>query len=403
MKRPSVLILGVDRRQALAVIRSLGKAGYRVVAGSMNRRSPAQGSRYVDDVIALPPLCDTAETRLLEALEEFAERRPGACLYPVGDPEIELVARHRARLSHSLTVAAPNSEAVAACLDKLRTLELVHELDVPCAPFMVVASPEGLQSAAARLGLPCVVKAVEEGRDILGRKAYVVRRADQLDGLRRAWPKLPGTMIVQRFAPGLRHNVCYFACEGRWVSGVEIQVTRTDRIDGTGLGVDGVSVPLDEARKSACVRLIERLNYSGAGCVQFLVDGRTGEFSFLEVNARLDANVAGVIALGLDLPRLQVELAHGAREFSGCPRYPLGRRFAWLWGDLRGLKDSLRNRWIAPIEAFGWCGRMLLTNLSADSHITWSWDDPRPTITLFSSKAIAPLSRRGDLPGVDLS
>src|SRR6185436_8912288 len=99
-----------------------------------------------------------------------------------------------------------------------------------------------------------------------------------------------------------RPNCHFRAVDGKLQEYFEHIVVRTDRIDETGFEIDGVSVRPTPILRDHCAALISELNYTGVGCVQFLVDRGSGTAYFLEINPRLDATCALPYAIGVDFP-----------------------------------------------------------------------------------------------------
>ena len=82
-----------------------------------------------------------------------------------------------------------------------------------------------------------------------------------------------------------------------------------------------------ESMRDAAVRLVKAANYVGAGTCEFIVDGITGDFYFLEINARLQVeHPVTEEVTGLDLVRLQIEVANGASLKDLIPDYLDGDR-----------------------------------------------------------------------------
>ena len=165
--------------------------------------------------------------------------------------------------------------------------------------------------------------------------------------------------------------------------------------DDTGLGVSGMSVAPLEALDGPCERLIKRLDYSGAGNIQYLVDEASGAIAFLELNPMIGGNHGLAYHCGLDQANglLDVVLGRHLERWDAEVSYPVGKRYAWFLGDIYGLVQGLELRQVSGTQAVRWMLRALASGLTAPSHIIWRWDDPLPALYL-GCKAMLPLSLR---------
>jgi biotin carboxylase len=372
-----VLILG-DRRQSLAVARSLRRAGYRAIAGRAGGRTILERSRSVAERWNHPPFSE--RRAFAEALEALcAERADIGAVFPVGDEEIELVLPFAATLP--VLVVAVDAATFNLCRSKRALLALAGQAGVPLGDWEAVDRPGDLGPALRRIGLPAALKPDLSAEGAFGFKATILRSEAEAWRLAEQ-TAFPATgFVLQRLAPGLRHNLYFVAREGRLLGDAQIRILRTNRADGTGLAVEGESVSPSPSLVAWTAALAARLGYTGAGCAQFVVDEHSGKACFLEINARLGANCAAVCACGLDLPRLFVEALLGVAEEQ--PPAKTGRRYAWLDGDLYGLALSLRCGRIGWGRAAAWLARAAIAQLRAHDGITWSWRDPLPALVTF--------------------
>jgi acetyl-CoA carboxylase biotin carboxylase subunit len=75
----------------------------------------------------------------------------------------------------------------------------------------------------------------------------------------------------------------------------------------------GLSAVLRDSLRQAAVRFAERLEFRGAGTVEFIVDTRREAFYFLEMNARIQVEHPVTEAVtGIDLIAEQIAIADGA-------------------------------------------------------------------------------------------
>ncbi len=381
---PTVLIVGAYR-QSLAVARSLRAAGLRVILGRVEGTQTAwERSRAIDGVWEHPPV--KRQQAFASALETLCRGSAAPdYLFPLGDDELALVAA-LAPLGLPVSVVAVAPDVLERCQNKDQLLEIAKSLGVSFPPCERVATVDALRAAAPRIGYPLVLKAQVAGAQDAGASAAFIGGKALILGVtpkssRRccaiaASPRRACSCSAKRAAPGTTS----ISRRGAVSFGVmaDTLTLRTDRHDGTGLAVEGISVqPLPELVEQTA-RLVRELGYTGIGCAQFLVDPRDGSTCFLEINARLGANCASVIACGLDLPKLFVDLMHGDVPTQRPAK--VGRHFAWFSGDLDGLLDCRRNGSIGASESLRWFARMTLAQCVADNHITFQWRDPLPAI-----------------------
>lgn len=387
---PSQILVIGNYRQTLTVIRSLAKAGYRVIVGRDQKRVFTQYSRYTAEIWPHPDI-EKSEQDFMAALTDFlADRRDISFIFPVGESDMLCLMHQRHRLPPAIGIIMPDDAVIAACLDKFRSYEVVARLDIPQPPFRKIYNYAEISAAVKAMGYPCVLKPNNSLTTLFDKKALIVRDAEELARAMPVWPEDNEFVVLQGYAAGYRHNCHFVADRGKLLAYFEQRVLRTDRVDGTGYGVDGVSFAPNPALQAYCESLTTALDYSGAGCAQFIVDDKTGSINFLEINPRLDATCAIPYYCGYDFPRMAVEYAAYRRGIKTAPpmnvsRYAVGRRGAWLWGDMHGWLRAMDTENLNFIQAVAWLKKMALTFFHSDFDLTWSWRDPLPNCYWFVS------------------
>jgi predicted ATP-grasp superfamily ATP-dependent carboligase len=383
--RGRVLVLE-NHRHTLAVVRSLS-VDYDVVLGVVpNQLEDAcvASSNAVTEVWSHPPLVSESFVPALKAF--LRDRHDVVAVYPVGDDAVEAVS---GLSPGSAQIAAPSPSAVSACRDKDRMAALVDELGVRAPESAAVASFASLRAFVDRHGLPCIVKPLRSDRRVLGKKCLFLE--DECDLMRLSeWPDGDMELLAQTRIPGDRYNGDFVARDGTIVRWCESRVLRTDVADGSGYGVDVVSVAPSRERRDNAERLVARLNYSGIGVIQHMVGAR-GSF-FLEINPRTNALIPNAIHSGLDLPRDAVRVALD-QPLTAAAGYRTGVRSHWLYGDLRGAVREAGEGSVAI--GLVTAGRLLRTLLLSPTHVTWSRSDPRPTLSYYCLTARDELARLG--------
>lgn len=380
----TILLLG-GYHTAIPAARLLGRAGYTVVVGrEENNPTFAELSRYASAAWEHPKVRGNWD-EFIDVLIGFLCTRPDISLiFPIGDLQLLPLARHHDTLPAHVRVVMPAPEIVETCENKIRLMRLSSKVGVEQTPYALVSSREALFAEAEQIGYPCVVKAANSQSQLFGKKALICASGEELRASINRWPDERRQLIVQGFARGQRYDVYLAARAGRVLCSMQTKVLRTDRADGTGVTVEGVSVPLSDMLNAQCEKLVAALNLTGISYFQFHHDEERGRTHLLEINPRLGANFTITAACGLNLPVLAVKLALGEPIAKSVETpYPSGKRYAWTFGDLAGLKYDLRSGEIGPGAALVWLLKALVTGLRSRTHVTWSWSDPLPTLATY--------------------
>jgi propionyl-CoA carboxylase alpha chain len=221
-----------------------------------------------------------------------------------------------------LLFVGPPPAAIAAMGSKLEAKRRMQQAGVPQLPSREVAGdakPAALVALAGELGLPILVKASAGGG---GKGMRIVREAAALPEAVAAAGREAlaafgdGTVYLERYLEGARHvEVQIFGdSHGNVIHLHErecsIQRRHQKIVEESPSPV--VSAPLRAAICKAAVAAGTAIRYENAGTVEFLL-ADTGEFFFLEVNTRLQVEHPVTESVtGLDLVRLQIEVARGA-------------------------------------------------------------------------------------------
>ncbi len=376
----AVLVVG-NYRPTLSVVRSLGRAGHRLIVGVERMGAYAERSRYASGVWPHPDLRDGPAFGA--ALLDYVAEHPDLdALFPVSGLAIMRVCEVFDRLPPGLAAAMPHPRLVELCDHKTKLLEMADELGIPYPRFAYVDDLDGLKSAAARVGLPLVVKPAIAEERLFGEKAAIFKEQSAFNRTFREWPPGQGALLVQRYAEGPRHNLHFAAKDGRLLRCLDSISLRTQRPNGSGLTVESVAVPTPPKLRAWCADMLGAMRYTGIGCLQFLVDPKDDGAAFLEINPRVAAGYGVAQAAGLDMPTLALDLSLG-REVPALADaeagYRYGTRYAWTEGDIAGLKLAWRGGEIGTAKALAWLGRIAKSALRADAHASWTKADPRPT------------------------
>ncbi len=345
--RPTVLVTDTDRGSAISIIRSLGRRGWRVIAGDADRRSLGFRSRYVAERLLYPsPTCAAAE--FVRSLLEAVRRWRIDLVIPVTDAAILPLSEERARWAGVCRVAMADPESLRVVTDKRKTLELAVQLGIPAPRSQLVASPEAARRVAEELGWPVVLKPKSSRiyRDRKSVEAFQVTYANRPEEVTARLAQLEGRceVLVQEYCAGVGCGVGLLMHEGRPLAA--FQHRRLHEVPLTG-GASSLreSVALDPVLYEHSVRLLGALRWTGLAMVEFKI-GAAGP-KLMEINGRVWGSLPLAVLSGVDFPGLLAELyLHGPSIDGAGPelRYRVGVRARNLEPDMVWIAAALSGR-----------------------------------------------------------
>ncbi len=228
-----------------------------------------------------------------------------------------------------IVFVGPDSATIRMLGDKVIAKRLAEKAEVPVVPWGggPVDDPEEAVKQATALGYPLLVKASSGGG---GRGIRVVHSEDELSGAllaARAEAELAfgdPTVFLERLVAAARHVEVQVLADKygtTWAVGIrDCSIQRRHQKVIEESGSTALDVETQEAVKAAAVRLARTAGYCNAGTVEFLVDPKTQEFLFMEVNTRLQVEHPVTEATtGLDLVKLQLHVAAGGQLVGSPP------------------------------------------------------------------------------------
>jgi predicted ATP-grasp superfamily ATP-dependent carboligase len=340
---PRVLVLDGQTNQALACVRSLGRAGYSVLVASRRLRPVAAWSKWS----AGHHRVDNETLAGYAALRRWAVSLDVRIVLPMTERSCLLCNGEReAWETGGITVGCPESDVLARAFDKGTTLEAAEACGLTIPPTRTPRSDEAFARHAEELGYPCVVKsrfseALVDGRLIRGGGASYVARESDLAAAVREHRQGPHWPILQQFMSGRGIGVSGLCDRGRAVALYAHERLRDVRPSGSGSSLRR-SIALEPRLREPAERLLHRLGWHGPVMVEFRDDGGPSP-SLMEVNGRFWGSTQLAIEIGLDLPRAWVELLEG-KQVEPIDGYAEGVTLRWLWGDVKRLLTILKGR-----------------------------------------------------------
>lgn len=336
-----ILLLDGNENQAVAAVRSLDRAGHRVLVGSVERWSKAGLSRHASGRFSYPSPRREPEA-FVGTLVDLAAREPGTFVLPMTEGSTLPVSRERRRfLDAAALLALPRDhETLLRAFDKDETRRIAESLGVATPRTAPAASLAEARDAAGSIGLPVVLKPSTSeqigpaGRSVAAGAPRYARTMEQLETVFGEMRDRAATVLVQEFVEG--SGTGYYALMDRGDLRAEFAHLRLRDVRPTGSGsAVRRSIPVEPGMRDASIGILRALDWHGVAMVEYR-RRPDGTLVFIEVNGRFWNSLALAIHAGVDFPALLATLVErGAVD--ECMRYRDDVRCRWLLGDARHL------------------------------------------------------------------
>ena len=382
--RPAVLVTDGDQRAALAVVRSLGAAGYPVYVCASRPRSLAGASRYARaEALVTGPLEDPQ--RFAGDIRALVTRWNIGALIPIGDAALLASLPDRGRLPNVLLPFA-DERVVRRMADKAAVLQAATTVGIAIPQQQSAAGRDALIAMAPTLEYPVVLKPSRSVAEHGGRRTkLLVRHVASAGELAAAAAELDPAaypVLVQQRVVGPGIGIFLLVWNGETLATFAHRRIR-EKPPAGGVSVYRESVAADPELVRRSRALLDAFGWCGVAMVEYKIDERTGTPYLMEVNGRFWGSLQLAIDAGVDFPALLMAAALGKRP-DPVTAYAAGVRSRWFWGDVDHLVARLRRsrqslslppnapgRW-AAIRAF------LTVQRGVDREEILRRDDPRP-------------------------
>jgi len=293
---------------ACRIIKSAHEMGISCVAVYTNADSESPFVRQADEAIKLSDTYLNSKEIIEAAIQTGAQ-----AIHPGYGFLSENAKFSRDVLKAGLIWVGPSSKVITSMGDKLKAKDIAEKAGVPTLPM--TTDPK----KANTIGYPLLIKAAAGGG---GKGMRIVEskkdlKESLLGAQREAMTGFGDDRVfIERYVASSRH--------------IEIQILGDKHGNVVHLGERECSIQrrhqkiieespsprvnpeMREAMGNAAIKLAKKLKYESAGTVEFLVDDKTGEFWFLEVNTRLQVeHPVTEEVTGKDLVYEQLRIARG--------------------------------------------------------------------------------------------
>jgi len=305
---------------AVRIIRACRDEGIEAIAAVSEADQDSLAARLATDVVHIGPASPAQSYLRVEQIVAGALLTSCDAVHPGYGFLSERADLAEACVAHGLIFVGPSADTIRRGGDKVEARRVARAAGVPTGAGSDAVNGAGAARAVAdAVGYPILLKAaaggggrgmvrVDSARELAAMFGTAAREARAAFG--------DGRMYVERYVENARHVEVQLL--GDHHGGI---VHLGDRDCSTQRRFQKVveeapatvlSSDLGQRLADAAVALGRHLDYRGAGTVEFLVDLDRSEFSFLEINTRVQVeHPVTEMVTGVDIVREQLRIAAG--------------------------------------------------------------------------------------------
>ncbi|SDZ22410.1 acetyl-CoA carboxylase, biotin carboxylase subunit [Jannaschia faecimaris] len=304
---------------ALRVVRAAREMGVATVAVHSTADADAMHVRMADESICIGPASGALSYLSVPAIISACEITGAEAIHPGYGFLSENANFVQALEDHGITFIGPTAEHIRIMGDKITAKDTMLKLGVPCVPGSEGGVPTlaDAQRIGEEIGYPVIVKATAGGG---GRGMKLAKTAADMESAfhtaRQESKAAFGNdeVYIEKYLTTPRHiEVQVFGDgKGRAVHLGERDCSLQRRHQKVFEEAPGPCITPEMRAEigKTCAEAVARINYAGAGTVEFLYEN--GEFYFIEMNTRLQVEHPVTEAIfGVDLVREQIRVAAG--------------------------------------------------------------------------------------------
>jgi acetyl-CoA carboxylase biotin carboxylase subunit len=307
---------------ALRVIRACRELGIETVAVYSEADRESLHVRFADDDVCIGPPPSRLSYLRIPNLIAAAEITGADAIHPGYGFLAESAEFAETCEASNITFIGPTAEQIRLMGDKAAARHLVTELGIPVVPGSkgAVEDADAAVKVAEELGYPVIIKAAAGGggkgmrvaRDAATfPQAFSLARNEALAAFGSAevyiekYLDRPRHIEIQ--VMGDRHGKVVHLCER------DCSVQRRHQKVVEEAPSPALDQKMRERMGEAAVKAASRINYVGAGTVEFLLDP-DGHFYFMEMNTRIQVeHPVTEMVTNFDLVKEQIRVAAGER------------------------------------------------------------------------------------------
>jgi predicted ATP-grasp superfamily ATP-dependent carboligase len=375
MKNKAV-VLGANYYIGLSIIRSLGKNGIEVVAidyGIEDRY--AFESKYVSQKLIAPDFKQDPDG-YIDFLIQFGKKQTiKPVLFPSADPYVEIIDKYMDELKPYYLFNMTQKGLWTSVLNKESLEKLAKQNDVLVPETISSNDPELLKKVNEVIKYPCLVKPTDSPKFVneFRKKLFKVFNDEELIASIKKANEKGLEVIIQRMIPGFDDHMytfdAYMNQDSEITHWTTCQKYRQYPINFGASVYTGQKYVPELFERSA--RFFKNIGYKGFAEIEYKKDSITGEYYFIEVNARTTNLNSLLLKVGLNFPLIAYnELTNNSIDKKVID-YDTNYVFWYAYEDLFAIRDYIKTGQLKLSE-------IIKSFRKKKAYSIWLIEDPKP-------------------------
>jgi predicted ATP-grasp superfamily ATP-dependent carboligase len=315
-------------RQVLPMARAFAQMGYEITTVCQHKSDLGNMTKFKNHCYVVADI-DTDYSKAEAFYKKIIEKNGYDYVIPLSDFSAEIAAKNKKEWEekYSCSIAVNDLDVFNLAYDKLNTMRVCMENDIPCPQTLLINDFSELDIGT--LKFPLVVKP----RSACGSIGFhKVSDAEKLKLFLK--DNSHGPLLVQEFIPqsGRQFNAHFFLDNNHDVkTAICTQKCRWFPVDG---GASTLCRTIkNEYIIGICTKLLKKIGWTGYCDIDLMEDPRDGSIRIIEINARISANVKICFSVGANIAEQIVELVDG-KKVSSFMKYKIDKRLRCIHTDL---------------------------------------------------------------------
>jgi len=331
---PKVLVTDAQMRNSLAIIRSLGRRGLKVIGAEDTWFATGCFSKYCKGR-ATYPSPDKHPDEFINYLLNVLKNDKYEVIFPVTDKTVTPIAKHKEEIGKHTLIPLPDYEVLMKAMDKAKTIEIARENGIACPVTFVTDNFAGLAAAGDEVRFPMVIK---PRRGFGSRGLTLCNTPEELSSAYPETTAAYGKCLIQEYIPPGGEELGVYALLNYNSELRAVTVHRRLRSYPVSGGPSTLRETIFRPELvDIALRLLKALKWSGVAMVEFKTDPRDNQPKLMEVNPRWWGSLQLSILSGVDFPYLLYRMV--------------------TEGDIEPVLDykpGVKCRWLLPGDILWW-------------------------------------------------